>query len=78
MLLNYYLNSPGLYSKLYAEGLPSRVEKATLAPVSGVMSEYSEVQSALSSAILILRSLGWMMEVESGVSYLSCNAQTTE
>ncbi len=41
--------SPGLYSKLKAEGRPSKVEKATLAAVSGVMSEKSEVHSARSS-----------------------------
>ena len=41
--------SSGEYSKLKADGLPSRVEKATLAPESGVMSEYSEVHRARSS-----------------------------
>lgn len=42
--------SSGLLSKVNAEGRPSRVEKRTLPPESGEMSEYSLVQRARVSA----------------------------
>lgn len=42
--------SPKLWSKLYALGLPSRVENATFPPVRGEMSLNSSVQRAVLSS----------------------------
>lgn len=45
-----YTCNSGLESNEKADGLPSNVEKATLPPRSGDMSEYSLVHRALVSA----------------------------
>lgn len=49
--------SSGLESKLKADGRPSRVEKATLPPLRGDISEYSEVQRARVSSPLLAYTL---------------------